>query len=187
MQQRNRSSVSGAEMLGSLRNNELFPDTEIPSNDRKRALQSSESFLPELEESGNSVTPLWRRPAILVSAGMALVVLIVAAVLIIAQVNSQKPPAVSNLTATPGAANVDLRWDGPDVPYSVLLLKDNKIVADLTYLVRGREAWIPKTAALAPAGACYLIRPATVASTTAAPSTDTDLATQGAAKVCPKP
>ncbi|MFK4299233.1 hypothetical protein ABH924_004414 [Arthrobacter sp. GAS37] len=193
--QQERQPGSGAPALGSLRNDDLFPDHAFeneassmagPASGSKRALGSGLSLLPGLEESGLGHRPLWKRPAILVSSAMALAVLAVAAVLIVLQVNSARPPAVSNLTATPGSANIDLRWEGPDVPYSVALLKDGKASTDLSYLVRGREAWIPKTPALAPAGACYIVRPAGAGAPTTVPATDADLAAQGAAKVCPK-
>lgn len=151
----------------------------------KRPLGSEIGVLPELEEREEKKRPLWRHPAFIVSAILTLLAIGVGGTLMVISLTSAGPPTVSKLSIAAGSGNVRLTWSGPDVPYDLYVTDaDGTSAVDLTQLVRGREAWVPRAAQLFTDDSCFVVR-AAESSPGAAVSTDPDeLSAQGAQSVC---
>lgn len=125
-----------------------------------RTLETSGDVLPELEEAPEKQRPLWRHPAFLISIGTTVLALIAFVVFVI----------VGGLTGTPKATDLTLEvtdnvvradWSGPDVPYQVIVVDGpSGPTLDVSQLVTGTEAWLPRAAAIVDDGSCIVVRPA---------------------------
>lgn len=148
-----------------------------------RPLEISGEVLPELAEKPEKVRSLWLHPAMLVSIATTLVALVVLAVLLVLGVFAPSS-AANGLTLTVGDDNVRATWSGPDVPYQVVVVGGpSGEEVDVSQLVAGTEAWIPRAMGLIDERSCVVVRPA---STSAEPvSLDAAaLASQGGASAC---
>lgn len=148
-----------------------------------RPLETSSDVLPELTETPQKVRPLWRHPASIVSMATTLVALLALAVFVV--IGLLNPAAAaSGLALTTGDDNVRATWSGPDVPYQLVVVGGpGGDVVDVSQLVAGTEAWIPRSAGLVDERSCLVVRPASVSD--AQVSLDADaLASQGASSAC---
>ncbi|WP_404443644.1 hypothetical protein LG315_10135 [Microbacterium marinum] len=124
-----------------------------------RPLRRYGDGLPELEDAPQRRRPLWRHPASLVSMGTTLVAVIVAVVLLLTGFFTPRG-AASALALEPADNAVRVSWQGPDTPYQLIVVggpAGDEI--DVSQLVTGREAWIPRAAGLIDDTSCVLVRP----------------------------
>lgn len=162
----------------------LYDTWGVPSSIPKRALSSGDDSLPELAEDKAVARGIWRHPAFIVSIGTTVLALAVGAILTVLGLFASGSPTVTDLAITAGEGNVHLSWSGPDTPYALYVIQPGSDAAlDVSQLVRGKEAWIPRYADLIDDNSCFVVRAAEIAAT----RIDTDAATleeQGAKTVC---
>jgi hypothetical protein len=156
----------------------------VQSTTPKRAMGSDIGVLPELERTETTRRPLWKHPAFIVSAALALVAMAVAAVLVVRAVTAEGPPTVSDLAVQSGSGNVRLSWSGPDVAWSAFVVEDGTKPVDVTRLVRGTEVWIPKSSGLYDADSCFVVRATADNQGKSVPTSAAALEDQGAERVC---
>lgn len=150
----------------------------------KRPLGSEIGVLPELEHREEKKRPLWRHPAFIVSGVLAVLAVGVGATLMILSLTSAGPPQVTALTVAVGEGNVRLTWDGPDVPYDLYAVASDGAATDLTQLVRGTEAWIPRVGGLVTDDSCFVVRAAEATAGDPVSLEPADLGDQSAQSVC---
>jgi len=150
----------------------------------KRPLGSEIGVLPELEHREEKKRPLWRHPAFLVSGVLTVLAVGVGATLMILSVTSAGPPQVTALTVAAGEGNIRLDWDGPDVPYDLYAVASDGAATDLTQLVRGTEAWIPRAGGLVTDDSCFVVRAAESTAGEPVSLEPADLGDQSAQSVC---
>ncbi|TFD61620.1 hypothetical protein E3T39_06150 [Cryobacterium suzukii] len=150
----------------------------------KRALESGGDVLPELDEAPTKKRSVLLHPAFLVSVGLTLLAIVGLVVwLVIGAQNSQAAATSASVTTT--AANVHVTWDGPDVPYALFVVGGpGGDVLDVSQLVTGREAWIPRAALLIDDASCIVVRPAADDDDRAVSLDQADLDAQGASSAC---
>ncbi|WP_164479218.1 protein kinase domain-containing protein [Nakamurella antarctica] len=164
-------------------------------------------LLPPLAPEPEQVTKhrsLWRSPVLIssVAAGAAMAVL---AFVLLARsgdsgVDEAAPSAnsasvgpsqsssaqvaeqLSALRITPGNGNTQLSWDGPDLPYTLILLSVESGPKDATLYVRGRLAFVPSS--VTSADACFLVRPATTPVTAPIPQNTAEISAAGGSVAC---
>ena len=123
-------------------------------------LETSGDVLPELEDAPDSRRPLWRHPAFLISIGTTVLALIAFVVFLVLGGFSAKP-AASDLALEVTENAVRVAWTGPDVPYQVIVVDGpSGPEVDVSQLVTGTQAWIPRAAGLIDDGSCVVVRPA---------------------------
>jgi hypothetical protein len=150
----------------------------------KRPLGSEIGVLPELEHRDETTRPLWKHPAFVVSAITTVLAVGIGAALMIVSFTSGGPARVSDLAIASGSGNVRLTWSGPDQPYSLYVTgPDGGDAVDLSQLVRGHEAWLPRTAGLFADDSCFVVRAADRSSDDVTLD-DGALDDQGAQSVC---
>ena len=157
-----------------------------PSGTRTEAtrLEHDRQVLPELEELPPA-RPLYRRPAFVVSLAIAVVAVLTCVTLVVVQHVTRRPPAVASVTLQDVGDYYLLEWEGPDVPYRlVLTTADGADPADVSSLVRGQEAWVPKTSAHVTPDSCLVVLAVEVADDHAFTVDPADLAAQGGAMAC---
>lgn len=148
-----------------------------------RPLETSSDVLPELAETPEKARSLWLHPASIVSMATTVVALIALGVFLMIGMLSPGT-AASGLALTVGDDNVRATWSGPEVPYQLLVVGGpGGESVDVSQLVTGTEAWIPRAAGLVDERSCLVVRPASAAAD--AVSLDADaLAAQGASSAC---
>lgn len=125
-----------------------------------RTLETSGDVLPELEDAPEKQRPLWRHPAFLISVGTTILALIAFVVFVIVGGLSGRATA-SDLTLEVTDNVVRADWAGPDVPYQVIVVDGpSGPTLDVSQLVTGTEAWLPRAAAIVDDGSCIVVRPA---------------------------
>ena len=124
-----------------------------------RTLETSGDVLPELEEAPDKQRPLWRHPAFLISVGTTLLALIAFGVFVIlGGLSGSSTASDLKLEVTDNVVRVD--WSGPDVPYQVIVVDGpSGPTLDVSQLVTGTEAWLPRAAAIVDDGSCIVVRP----------------------------
>lgn len=148
-----------------------------------RPLESAPDVLPELEQAPESVRPVWKHPAFLVSAITTLLALIALAVFIVLGILNPRAEA-SALTLTPTGDNVQASWSGPDVPYQLIVVGGPRgEEVDLSQLVEGTTAWIP-TAGFIDDNSCVVVRPATGNETSPVALDASTVSSQGGSSAC---
>ncbi|WP_144760711.1 hypothetical protein [Curtobacterium sp. 9128] len=162
----------------------LYEQWGVPSPTPKRAMGSDIGVLPELERTETNRRPLWRHPAFLVSAALALVAVVVGAVLVVRAVTAEGPPSPTDLAVQSGSGNVRVSWQGDDVAWSVFVVEAGTKPVDVSRLVRGTEVWIPKSAGLYDADSCFVVRATADNRGKSVPTDAGALAAQGAKQVC---
>lgn len=132
-----------------------------PISGEPRPLEISGSVLPELEDSPETRRrPLWLHPAFLVSSGTTLLALIALVVFLMLGVFSADP-AASDLRFEVTENTVRATWNGPDVPYQVIVLDGPAGDAvDVSQRVTGTEIWLPTAVGLIDESSCLVVRPA---------------------------
>jgi hypothetical protein len=150
----------------------------------KKPLASGTEIFPDINADTAQTVKLWKRPAFLVSIGTTALALIAVGVLLITQLTSAQPPTAADVKLASGEVNITVTWNGPNVPYNLILVKADNSAADLTHLIRGRQAFIPKASNLASAGSCLIVRPASIPLNTSVGTDEETLDKQGAAKAC---
>jgi hypothetical protein len=161
-----------------------YPSFRGPCGVTKNPLASGIEIFPDINADTAQTVKLWKRPAFLVSMGTTVLALIAAGVLLITQLTSAQPPSAADLKLASGEVNITVTWNGPNVPYNLILVRADNSVADLTHLIRGRQAFVPKASDLVTAGSCLIVRPASVPLNTGISTDEETLDKQGAAKAC---
>jgi hypothetical protein len=148
-----------------------------------RPLETSSDVLPELVEAPEKARPLWRHPASIVSMITTFVALLALGAFIVFGLLNPGA-AASGLALEVGDDNVRATWSGPDTPYQLVVVGGpGGDELDISQLVTGTEAWIPRSAGLIDERSCLVVRPA--ASEGEPVSLDADaLAAQGATSAC---
>ncbi|NIJ05424.1 hypothetical protein [Frigoribacterium faeni] len=159
-------------------------DGEAVAVPPKRQLGSEIGVLPELEHREEKKRPLWRHPAFIVSGVLTVLAVGVGATLMILSLTSAGAPQVTALTIAAGEGNVRLDWDGPDVPYDLYAVASDGAATDLTQLVRGTEAWIPRAGGLVTDDSCFVVRAAEATAGEPVSLEPADLGDQSAQSVC---
>ncbi|KNY05419.1 hypothetical protein [Microbacterium sp. GCS4] len=149
-----------------------------------RTLETSGDVLPELEEAPEKQRPLWRHPAFLISVGTTLLALIAFVVfLILGGLSGGSTATDLKLEVTDNAVRID--WSGPDVPYQVIVVDGpSGPTLDVSQLVTGTEAWLPRAAAIVDDGSCVVVRPAAGNETAEVKLDRATLDAQGAVSGC---
>ncbi|PCE16283.1 hypothetical protein AUC47_00035 [Microbacterium sp. SZ1] len=149
-----------------------------------RTLETSGDVLPELEEAPERQRPLWRHPAFLISVGTTLLALIAFVVFVILGGLSSGSAATDlKLEVTDNVVRAD--WSGPDVPYQVIVVDGpSGPTLDVSQLVTGTEAWLPRAAAIVDDGSCIVVRPASGNETAEVKLDRETLDAQGAVSGC---
>ncbi|MFB4351361.1 hypothetical protein [Microbacterium sp. CR_7] len=149
-----------------------------------RTLETSGDVLPELEEAPEKQRPLWRHPAFLISVGTTLLALIAFVVFVILGGLSGGSAATDlKLEVTDNVVRAD--WSGPDVPYQVIVVDGpSGPTLDVSQLVTGTEAWLPRAAAIVDDGSCIVVRPASGNETAEVKLDRETLDAQGAVSGC---
>ncbi|WP_144876482.1 hypothetical protein [Microbacterium sp. 1.5R] len=149
-----------------------------------RTLETSGDVLPELEEAPEKQRPLWRHPAFLISVGTTLLALIAFVVFVILGGLSGGSAATDlKLEVTDNVVRAD--WSGPDVPYQVIVVDGpSGPTLDVSQLVTGTEAWLPRAAAIVDDGSCIVVRPASGNETAEVKLDRATLDAQGAVSGC---
>lgn len=148
-----------------------------------RPLETSSDVLPELTETPEKVRPLWRHPASIVSMATTLLALIALAVFVVIGILNPAA-AASGLTLTAGDDNVRVTWSGPDVPYQLVVVGGpGGETVDVSQLVTGTEAWIPRSVGVVDARSCLVVRPASASDQEVSLDASV-LASQGASSAC---
>ncbi|TFB77334.1 hypothetical protein E3O06_00850 [Cryobacterium glaciale] len=150
----------------------------------KRSLESGSDVLPELDEAPSRKRSVLMHPAFLVSVGLTLLAIIGLIVwLVIGAQNSDA--AATSVAVTTTSGNVQVTWDGPNVPYALFVVGGpGGDVLDVSQLVTGREAWIPRAALLIDDGSCVVVRPAERGVDETVALDQSALDAQGAASAC---
>ena len=150
----------------------------------KRSLESGSDVLPELDEAPTRKRSILLHPAFLVSVGLTLLAIVGLVVwLVIGAQNADAAATSASVSTTAG--NVHVTWDGPDVPYALFVVGGpGGEVLDVSQLVTGREAWIPRAALLIDDGSCIVVRPAERGADEAVALDQSALDAQGAASAC---
>ena len=162
----------------------LYEEWGIPSPYPKRPLSFGEDGLPELAPEKIVARKMWRHPAFIVSIVTTVGALGTAAVLLIMGVFGTSGATVTNLAITGGEGNVHLTWDGADTAYDLFVIPaGSEEVVDVSQLVHGKEAWVPRYADLIDDNSCFIVRAADVESTKVAADPGT-LEEQGAKTIC---
>lgn len=165
----------------------LYPDEEHWGHEAsaaKRQLGQQTRVLPELSETEAGRRSMLRHPAMLVSLGLTVAAIATMIVLLMLGVFESRVQ-VRALTGIDGADAVQLRWEGPDAAYGLYAVgAQQQTPADLSQLIRGREAWIPKQAGLLPQDACLVVRPILGNELTPIALDAGALAEQGGQRVC---
>ncbi|OIH95394.1 hypothetical protein BIU90_01430 [Curtobacterium sp. MCBA15_001] len=162
----------------------LYEQWGVASPTPKRAMGSDIGVLPELERTETTRRPLWRHPAFIVSAALALVAVVVGAVLVVHAVTAEGPPAPRDLALQSGSGNVRVSWQGDDVAWSVFVVEPGTKPVDVSRLVRGTEVWIPRSAGLYDADSCFVVRAAEDNQGRSVPTDAAARSDQGAGQVC---
>lgn len=125
-----------------------------------RTLETSGDVLPELEEAPEKERPVWRHPAFLISIGTTVLAIIAFVVFVIlGGLSGGSTASDLSLEVTDNVVRVD--WSGPDVPYQVIVVDGpSGPTLDVSQLVTGTEAWLPRSAAIVDDGSCIVVRPA---------------------------
>lgn len=148
----------------------------------KRGLVSGATVLPEITEAPPAVRKLWKHPAFIVSMITTILALGVGVTLIVLAAVSGGPPRVSGLDITAGSGGVALSWSGPDTPYDLYVVGGGGEVADISQIVRGRDAWISRTFQLFDDDSCFVVRARSVTGDVSLGADALDA--QGAASIC---
>lgn len=162
----------------------LYEQWGVQSPTPKRAMGSDIGVLPELERTETTRRPLWRHPAFLVSAALALIAVVIGAVLVVRAVTAEGPPSPSGLAVQSGSGNVRVSWKGDDVAWSVFVVEPGTKPVDVSRLVRGTEVWIPKSSGLYDADSCFVVRATADNQGKSVPTDAGALSDQGAKQVC---
>lgn len=149
-----------------------------------RRLESAADVLPELAEDVAAPRPMWRHPAFLVSASLTLVALLALGVFVVLGMLNP-PAAATGLSLTTSEDNVRVAWSGPDTAYQVIVVGGPAgDQLDVSQLVTGTEAWIPRGAGLVDDRSCIVVRPAAGAESAPVALDAATLAEQGAVSAC---
>lgn len=144
-------------------------------------LERAGELLPELEGE-TTPRPFWRQPAFLVATGAAVVMLLAVGAVLIVQGVLRSPDRVENLAITDVGSQYYLSWDGPNIPYSVIITGTGS-PADISAYVKGRSVWLPRSASHVNGDSCFVVR--SLAAARENPSTNTEVvAAQGGRTVC---
>lgn len=149
-----------------------------------RTLETSGDVLPELEDAPERQRPLWRHPAFLISMATTVLALIAFAVfLVLGGLSGGSTATDLTLEVTDNVVRVD--WAGPDVPYQVIVVDGpSGPTLDVSQLVTGTEAWLPRAAAIVDDGSCIVVRPAAGNETAVVKLDRATLDSQGAVSGC---
>ncbi|RUR01584.1 hypothetical protein [Labedella endophytica] len=148
----------------------------------KRGLVSGATVLPEITEAPPAPRKLWKHPAFIVSSITTVLALGVAVTLLVLAAVSGGPPRVTGLDITEGSGGVALAWSGPNTAYDLYVVGSDGTITDISQIVRGRDAWIPRTFAYFDDDSCFVVRAESV---TGDVSLSADaLEEQGAASTC---
>jgi hypothetical protein len=148
----------------------------------KRGLVSGVTVLPEITEAPVAPRRLWRHPAFIVSMITTVIAIGVAVTLIVMAALAGGPPRVTGLDIAVGSGSVALSWNGPNVGYDLYVVGSGGEVADVSQIVRGRDAWIPRAFGYVDDDSCFVVR-ATGVDGEVSLAADV-LEAQGAASVC---
>lgn len=160
----------------------LYAGEAPASTPVKRGLVSGATVLPEITEAPPAVRKLWKHPAFIVSMITTVLALGVGGTLIVLAAISGGPPRVSGLDITTGSGGVALSWSGPNTPYDLYVVGGGGEVADISQLVRGRDAWISRTFQYFDDDSCFLVRASSVTGDVLLGADALDA--QGAASIC---
>ncbi|WP_144711514.1 hypothetical protein [Curtobacterium pusillum] len=162
----------------------LYEQWGVPATTPKRAMGADIGVLPELERTETTRRPLWKHPAFLVSAALALVAVAVATVMVVRAVTAEGPPTPTDLAVQAGSGNVRLSWSGPDVAWSVFVVEDGAKPVDVTRQVRGTELWLPASGGSYDDDSCFVVRATAANQGKAVPTDAGERDAQGAEQVC---
>lgn len=148
-------------------------------------LERERAMLPELE-APPPPRPLRRQPAFIVAMSAAGAAILALAGTLVVQTVFLAPATVEAVRLTDLGDNLLLQWEGPDVPYSVMMTSaDFADPADLSAMIKGgRDAWIPRNAAGVSSDACFVVRTRAAAEQFAFTEVATELVDQGGARIC---
>lgn len=163
----------------------LYVEWGVPSSTPKRDLSTKVRVLPELDESETKVRRFWQHPAFIVSAVMTLLAIIAMVALTVLSIFSGAV-RVTALAGVLGTDTILLTWSGPaDADYSLSVVDGSSALAtDLSQLIRGQEARIPRYAGFFDDGACFIVRGATGNETAPLVLDAAALDAQGAQRIC---
>lgn len=162
----------------------LYEQWGVPAPAPKRSMGSDIGVLPELEQTETTRRPLWKHPAFIVSAVLALVAVAMAVVMIVHAVTAEGPPKVRDLAIESGSGNVHVSWSGPDVAWSVYVIEPGTKPVDVTAQARGTELWLPTSGGLYDADSCFVVRATAANQGKAVPTDAGTRSSQGADQVC---
>ncbi|GAB3127811.1 hypothetical protein GCM10027056_27970 [Glaciibacter psychrotolerans] len=149
----------------------------------KRTLEAGSDVLPELDEAPTAKRSVLLHPAFLLSVGLTLLSIGGLVAWLIINLNSSAA-AASSVTVAATSGNVRVSWSGPNVPYELFVIDGPAgEVLDVSQLVSGREAWIPRSALIVDDGSCFVVRPAERAAAAVSLEKAT-LDAQGASSAC---
>lgn len=162
----------------------LYEQWGVPASAPKRSMGSDIGVLPELERTETARRPLWKHPAFIVSAALALVAVVMAVVMVVHAVTTEGPPRVRDLAVESGTGNVHVSWSGPDVAWSVYVVEPGTKPVDVTKQARGTELWLPSSGGLYDADSCFVVRATAANQGEAVPTDAGTRSAQGADQVC---
>lgn len=160
----------------------LYAGEPPSSTPVKRGLVSGATVLPEITEAPPAVRKLWKHPAFIVSMITTVLALGVGVTLLVLSAVSGGPPRVTGLDITAGSGGVALSWSGPNTPYDLYVVGGGGEVADISQIVRGRDAWISRTFQYFDDDSCFVVRARSVTGDVSLGADALDA--QGAASIC---
>lgn len=138
-------------------------------------------FLNETEEK--SERPIWKHPTFVISCCITVAILGGLATWFAFGVFSE-PEQVTQLELVEEENHFLLSWEGTNQPYTVTMTSTENASVDLSYLIRGLSAWIPRANNFVPANSCFLVRPANIALNEEMATEKDLLAGQKGASIC---
>ncbi|MCS4276680.1 hypothetical protein M2390_001874 [Mycetocola sp. BIGb0189] len=117
---------------------------------------------------------------------LTIVAVLVVVGVVLAQTVFAPPARVENVSLENVGESYILRWDGPNVPYSVLLIGEKgSVPTDFSSSIRnGREAWLPRGGGKITADSCLIVVPESRLNDLDSNAADSALADHGAGKIC---
>ncbi len=162
----------------------LYHTWGVPSPTPKTVIASRSNALPELTLEDDEKRGIWRQPAFLVSIILTFLAAIAFGVIFVINATSSDKVVVTDLKMQSGTGNIVLTWSGPNVPYSLYVVDGSAVPTDLSDLVTGREAWIPRSANLYTESSCFVVRAANLSPDKPVTTQADTLEDQGGQTIC---